>query len=151
MVHPFAYLLAGKSILYILKGFDMSNYNNATIEGRLTHDPVFKQTKTGKNVCSFSVAINHSPANSEVPQVSFIDVETWDKVADFCADTLAKGKKVLVMGSLKQERWEGKDGNLKSKWKMIGHQVRVITPLEKKPEAALEPSANVNFEEASPF
>jgi single-strand DNA-binding protein len=106
----------------------MQNYTTATIEGYVTHDPVLRTTKTGKNICMFSVAINHFSNPDSSPRVSFIDIETWEKTADLCAKSVAKGKHILVAGSLRQDRWEGKDGKTQSKLKLVGTQVRFLDP-----------------------
>jgi single-strand DNA-binding protein len=114
----------------------MQNYTAATIEGFVTHEPVLRTTKTGKAVCTFSVAINHYASPDSSPKVSFLDVETWEKLADLCSKNVAKGKKVMVIGTLRQDRWEGKDGKNQSKIKMVGNQIRFIdTKKDVKEEA----------------
>jgi len=110
----------------------MQNYATATIEGFVTREPILRKTKTGKSVCSFSLAVNHfSKADSE-PKVSFIEVETWEKIADICSKNINKGKRVMVIGPLRQDRWEGKDGKNQSKVKIIGNEVRFLETLKKQ-------------------
>jgi single-strand DNA-binding protein len=110
----------------------MQNYQTVTIEGNATRDPVLKQTKTGKNVCTFSVAMNHYSKDGGDPQVSFIDVETWEKLADFCSGNVHKGRRIMVAGTLRQERWEGQDGKNHSRIKIVGKEVRFIESLKKQ-------------------
>lgn len=104
----------------------MQNYAAATVEGFVTHDPVLKKTKTGKNLCSFAIAVNHFSRDEENPKVSFIDVETWEKLADVCSRNVSKGKRLIVMGRLRQDRWEGQDGKTRSKIKIVGSEVRFL-------------------------
>jgi single-strand DNA-binding protein len=104
----------------------MFNYTAATIEGNVTHEPVMRSTKTGKAVCTFSVAVNHFSSPDSQPRVSFVDIETWEKVAEICSKRIAKGKKVLIIGTLKQDRWEGKDGKTQSKIKLVGKEIRFL-------------------------
>ena len=104
----------------------MQNYSNATIEGFVTHDPTAKITKTGKSLCTFALAINHYSKSDEPPKVSFIEVETWEKIADFCSKNIAKGKRVMVMGSLRQDRWEDDKGKIQSRIKIVGNEVRFL-------------------------
>lgn len=104
----------------------MKNYATATIEGFVTHEPVLKATKTGKNVCSFSLAVNHFTRENAEAKVSYIDVETWEKLADSCAKNIGKGKRVIVIGPLRQDRWEGSDGKVQSKIKIVASEVRFI-------------------------
>lgn len=113
----------------------MRNFTSATVEGHVTHDPVLRKTKTGKSVCNFSVAVNHYSSPDAEPRVSFMDVETWEKVADMCAEHVAKGRRLMVIGTLKQDRWEGKDGKMQSRIKLVGNEIRFLNA-PKKQEAA---------------
>lgn len=110
----------------------MHNYANATLEGFATHEPELKTTRTGKSVCTFSLAVNHHSGENSEPKVSFIDVETWDKVAEICSKGVEKGKRIMVIGSLRQDRWENSDGDTRSRVKVIGNEIRF---LESKPVA----------------
>ena len=116
----------------------MQNYSTATIEGYATHDAVSRTTKTGKNVCSFSLAINHFSRADEEPKVSFVDVETWEKTADYCAKKVTKGKRIMVIGTLRQDRWEGKDGKTQTKIKIIANEVRLIEQVRKEETAVAD-------------
>lgn len=104
----------------------MQNYANATIEGFVAQDPVTRETKTGKTVCTFSLAVNHYNKADSEPRVSYIDVETWDSLAKLCSGSVAKGKRLMVIGTLRQDRWDGKDGKAQSKIKIIGNEVRFL-------------------------
>lgn len=113
----------------------MQNYSNATIEGFVTHEPQLKKTKTGKSVCTFSLAINHYSKNDEPPRVSFIEVETWEKIAELCSKSVVKGKRLIVMGSLRQDRWEDDNGKTQSRIKIIGNEIRFLEGAKKTDEA----------------
>lgn len=104
----------------------MQNYATATIEGFVTHEPVSKTTKTGKSLCTFSLAVNHYSKKDEPPKVSYIDVETWEKIAESCTRNIDKGKRVIIIGSLRQDRWENDEGKSQSRLKIIGNEVRII-------------------------
>jgi single-strand DNA-binding protein len=116
------------------------NYDNVTIEGFVTHDPSVKKTKTGKDVCNFSIAINHYTRADSEPQVSYIDVETWEKLARVCSDNITRGKRVMVIGALKQDRWEGKDGKPQSKIKIVCRDIRFLESLKANKENEKEGS-----------
>ena len=115
----------------------MQNYATATIEGFVTHDPQTRKTKTGKSVCTFSLAINHYSKNDEPPRVSFIEVETWEKVADVCSKSVQKGKKLIVIGALRQDRWEDDKGKLQSRIKIIGNEIRFLETQRNTDEAKI--------------
>jgi len=104
----------------------MFNLSNATIEGFVVRQPDSKITKSGKSLCNFSLAVNHDSTKNDDKNVSFYDVETWDKLAEICADHVKKGKKLMVMGMLKQDRWKNEDGKSRSKIKIIGREIRFL-------------------------
>jgi len=110
----------------------MNNLNSILIEGSLTRDPQFDTTPKGISVCNFSIASNRFYKQDDELQkdVSFFDVESWAKVADSCSEHLHKGRGVRVVGRLKQDRWQDKEGNPKSCVKIVAEHV------ELKPEAA---------------
>ena len=119
----------------------MQNVAAATIEGFVTQNPVLKKTKTGKTVCTFSLAVNHYTRMDENPKVSYIEVETWEKIAEVCSNNIAKGKRILVIGGLRQDRWEGKDGKTQSRIKIVGNEIRF---LENPGKQKLKDQANEN-------
>ncbi len=102
------------------------SYQNVQIEGYATHDPETKKTKTGKTVCNFSLAYNHTSKNDSEPHVSYVDIETWETIADICSNNISKGKHIMVFGNLRQERWKGDDGKNKSRLKVVGNQVKFL-------------------------
>jgi single-strand DNA-binding protein len=111
------------------EGDVMLNDSPAIIEGFVTHDPQFKKTKTGKSVCTFSLAINHYSKNETASRVSFIDIETWEKIAEICSKNIRKGKRIMVIGSIKQDWWEDDKEKMQSRLKIIGNEIRVLEPL----------------------
>lgn len=96
------------------------------LEGRVAHDPVLRKTKTGKSVCVFAIAMEHGTKSENKPYPSYIDIETWDKLADLCAENVKKGRLVQATGRLKQDRWQGDDGKTRSKIKLVTNQVKYI-------------------------
>lgn len=82
------------------------SYNLVTIVGRLTKDPEQRQTSTGKNVCSFSLAVDKRGKDAGT---NFFDCEAWGTTAEFISKYVKKGALLLVSGRLDQQCWE-KDG-----------------------------------------
>src|ERR1039457_6998962 len=96
--------------------------NSLIITGNLTKDPQKKQTPSGKEVCSFSVANNfiYTKNGEKITEVSYFDVEVWGVVAENCFKFLTKGSGVIVEGRLRQEHWE-KDGKYHSRVKITAN------------------------------
>ncbi len=114
----------------------MQNYSSATIEGFVTQDPALKKTKTDKQVCTFTLAVNHFSKEDTEPKVSYIEVETWEKLAEICSGNINKGKRVMVIGALRQDRWEGKDGKRQSRIKIVGNEIRFLESFSKGQKGA---------------
>jgi single-strand DNA-binding protein len=92
--------------------------NLSLIEGRLTSDPDFLNTKSGYPYCKFDVAVNFNMKSGNgkvINEVSFISVNTWNKVALACSQYLKKGSKVRIRGRLKQNSWNTKEGEKRRK------------------------------------
>ena len=89
--------------------------NHLTILGTLVRDT---ETKTvGDNtVTSFTVAYNEKYKGKETSM--FLDVEMWSKKGEVFAQYHSKGSKALLSGKLKQDNWEDKEGNKRSKIKL---------------------------------
>lgn len=106
----------------------MRNQNLAYVfaDGNLTSDPEHKTTSNGKSLTLFTIAVNHGFGKDQSSEndVSFFEVETWDKLAQNCGEYLKKGSKVTVIGLLKQDRWKSSEGSSRSKVKISAQQVR---------------------------
>ena len=104
----------------------MTPYSNATVEGFATCDPIVKTTKTQKKVATFSISIPHYSMNDEPPRVSFVDIEGWEKVADGIELYVEKGQRVMVIGTIRQDRWETETGKINSRIKIVAQEIRLI-------------------------
>lgn len=115
----------------------MKNLSYIILDGNLTQDPEERSTPTGKALAQFTVAVNHSHGtNEDKEDVSFFEVEAWEKLGENCVEYLQKGSKVTVMGNLKQNRWKSQDGENRSKVKVVATTVRFDTMRKKDSKAA---------------
>lgn len=105
--------------------------------GNLTRDPSIKSTKNDKSVCNFSLAVNN------INDVTYIEIETWGKIAENCNNYLKKGSKVLIEGRLSLNQWESKTGEKRSKIFCIADRVHFI----KSTESEFAPSQQTNTKE----
>jgi single-strand DNA-binding protein len=103
----------------------MNSLNSILVEGNLTRDPVLATTPKGTAVCNFSLASNRYYRSDDELQkeVSFFDVEAWSRLAERCGDELSKGRGVRVVGRLKQDRWQSKEGEPRARIKIVAEHV----------------------------
>jgi single-strand DNA-binding protein len=96
--------------------------------GNLTRDPELRQTPTGQNVTSFSLALNRSykDASGEWQEVTdYIDIVCWGPLAERVAQYLSKGRRCLVQGRLQSRSWE-QDGQKRSKVEVLANDVTFL-------------------------
>lgn len=111
--------------------------NYVSMIGRLTKIPDIRQTNTGKNVCTFTLAVNrrYKDAQGKVT-ADFFPVQAWEKLAELCARYLDKGSKVFVSGELRNRSYEAKDGTKRAVTEIIANEVEFLSP---KAEPATPP------------
>jgi single-strand DNA-binding protein len=80
--------------------------NQVILMGRLTRDPEQRTTSTGKTIASFSIAVDRG---GESDAADFFEVTAWEKLGDLVIQYLAKGRRVLVQGRLRQDSWDDKE------------------------------------------
>ena len=80
--------------------------NQVILMGRLTRDPEQRTTTSGKGIASFSIAVDRG---GQEDAADFFDVTAWEKLGDLVMQYLAKGRRVLVQGRLRQDSWDDKE------------------------------------------
>ncbi|OGM13747.1 hypothetical protein A3A76_02335 [Candidatus Woesebacteria bacterium RIFCSPLOWO2_01_FULL_39_23] len=87
--------------------------NKVELIGNLTRDPELRYTPAGAAVCTFGLATNRqwtTDSGEKKEDAEFHRIVAWNKLAELCAQLLAKGRKIYVEGRLQTRRWTGTDG-----------------------------------------
>ncbi len=82
--------------------------NVTCLIGRLTRDPVLKQTQTGKSVVNFTLAVDKRFGEG----ANFINIVAWEKTAEFVDKYMTKGRQVGLRGEIQTRDYEGKHGKV---------------------------------------
>lgn len=87
--------------------------NHIVLQGRLTRDPELRQTQSGTDVASFTLAVDRDFVNNQSQQrdADFIDVVAWKNTAVFIHKYFAKGQLAIVSGRLQIRDWTDNNGN----------------------------------------
>ena len=93
--------------------------------GNLTGDPQSRVTQAGKNVCSFTVAVNRGHKKDET---DFFRVSVWDRLGELCQQYLAKGRKVAVTGSVSVSTYSAQNGEVRGSLNVTADEVEFLTP-----------------------
>jgi single-strand DNA-binding protein len=88
-----------------------------TIVGNLTEGPELRFTQGGAPVANFTVAVTPRVKDGDGwrdGETSFLRCTAWRQLAEHAADSLSKGDRVLVYGTLRQRSWETPEGERRS-------------------------------------
>ena len=112
--------------------------NHLTLLGRLTRDPDLTHTSKDTAIVNFSIAVNRyfKSGGEQKQEVSFVDCKMFGPRAEVFAEHLAKGRRVLIVGRLSQEKWQDKDGNNRSKMVVVAENFDFVDARQQEPQAA---------------
>lgn len=99
------------------------SYNKAIIIGRTTKDIELKQTQSGKNVCSFSVAVDR---RYDRDKTDFLNIVAWGKTAEFVQQYFHKGDQIGIDGRVETRSYEDKNGNKRTAVEIVAEAVFFI-------------------------
>jgi len=99
-------------------GFD----NTVTVVGNVTRQPELRFTQGGMAIANFGVAWNKRKKDGE-EETSFFDVSCFQKLAENVAESIEKGTRVVIYGTLQQRSWENQEGERRSKVEIVADEV----------------------------
>src|SRR5690554_4934134 len=100
--------------------------NKIILVGRLTRDPEMRYTTNGTAVTKFTLAVERPYSNKQgEKEVDFINIVTWRKLAENCAQHLGKGRLVAVDGSLQIRKSEN-NGKTYVNTEVVANDVRFL-------------------------
>lgn len=108
----------------------MANLNKVMLIGNLTRDPEVKYTPKGTAIAEIGLAVNRvytTPQGEKKEEVTFIDVELWERLAELAGQYLKKGRPVFIEGRLRMDTWDDKQtGQKRSKLKVRGEVMQFL-------------------------
>ena len=124
-----------------------------TIVGNLTADPEIRTTSSGASVASFTIAStprswNRNTNQFEDGQALFMRCSAWRDLATHCAQSLAKGMRVIAQGRLQQRSYQANDGSQRTVIELqvdeIGPSLRYATAQVRKMQSGGYQGGNAN-------
>ncbi len=127
----------------------MANYNKVILIGNLTRDPEMSYLPSQTPVTEIGLAVNRKWKSKEgeaKEETCFIDCRAYGKQAETLNQYMKKGRPILVEGRLKLDTWEAKDGQKRSKHRVVVENFQFLggrdeaqggsTPQQSRPQAA---------------
>ncbi len=100
----------------------MASYNKVLLMGNLTRDVELKHVAGNQAVAEIGLAVNRrykTKEGEEREETTFVDCEAWGRTAEVMKQYLSKGRPVFVEGRLKLDQWKDKDGQNRSKMRVV--------------------------------
>ena len=104
------------------------NLNTVTLAGNLTRNPEMRPVGE-KFVANFAVAINRRWKSAEgeaKEEVTFVECEAWGRTGELIGQYLIKGSPCYLEGRLKLDSWQDKDGQKRSRLKVVADNVQFL-------------------------
>ena len=105
----------------------MNNLNSVLLEGNLVKDPELAVIGEQQvELTKFTIAVNryYKGADGKPNQeVLSIGVDAWGTLGKNCLSYLTKGRGVRVVGRLRQDRWNDKDGAFRERIFVVAEHV----------------------------
>lgn len=124
-----------------------------TIVGNLTADPELRTTRNGGTVANFSIAATPRVFDKQSNQwvdgdALFLRCTAWRDMAEHCANSLAKGMRVIAQGRLQQRSYQAQDGSNRTVIELqvdeIGPSLRYATAQVQKMQSGGYQGGNAN-------
>ena len=108
--------------------------NLAILIGRLTRDPELRYIpSTGKPVATFNIAVDRTFTGKDgQKQTDFFNIVVWGKIAENCANYLAKGRLVGIKGQIQNRTYDDMDGAKRYITEVIADQVQFLEKAQPK-------------------
>jgi single-strand DNA-binding protein len=94
--------------------------NSVQLVGRLATDIDLKEVSGGSKVCSFILAVDRSAEETDV-----FRIKAWNSQAEAAAENLAKGRRLGVEGSLRQDVYE-KEGEERKAVSVVARRLEYL-------------------------
>ena len=108
----------------------MATFNHCTFIGRLGKDPELTVTNDGKSITKFSLAVDQGKNQPAM----WLNIVTWDKLAETIAMYAYKGMQVLVQGRLSLRPYKDKNGIDRTAIDIIASTVQLLEKRQGKDE-----------------
>jgi single-strand DNA-binding protein len=112
-----------------------ANVNQVVLTGNLTRDPEVKEVN-GTPLCSLRIAVNTNRKTAQgdwEDKANYFDVSVWGGQANACAQYLAKGRPVAIVGRLDWSEWETDAGEKRQAVKVMASQVQFLGGRDDQP------------------
>ena len=104
------------------------NGNATQISGNLASDPELKFTPSGTAVATLNIGVSERRKNSNTGEwedsgVTWYRTIVWGQPAEHVAESLTRGMRVMVNGTMRQRSYEDKSGETRYVWELTADEI----------------------------
>lgn len=118
-------------------------WHQTIIVGNLGSDPELRYLQSGAAVCSFNVAVNETwtdrQTNERHDKTTWYKVSVWNQLAETCNQYLAKGRAVMVIGTVEARGYTNHAGEPAASLELRARDVRFLGGRGEGERVATEP------------
>jgi single-strand DNA-binding protein len=104
--------------------------NKVILVGNLGSDPELRSTGGGTSVCSFSLATSESwtdkQSGEKQERTEWHRIKIFGRLGEIAAEYLKKGRQVYIEGSIRTDKFTGKDGVEKYFTDIIASEMQML-------------------------
>lgn len=108
----------------------MAGWTQTIVVGNLGSDPELRYLPSGAPVCSFNVAVNEvwtdRQSNERREKTVWFRVSAWNQLAETCSQYLAKGRQVMVVGTVEARGYTNNSGQAAASLELRARDVRFL-------------------------
>lgn len=98
--------------------------NVCALQGRLARDPELRQTTTGKQVATFTLAVDRGRKDASGKSLTdWVPIIAWESRAEFAYKWLTKGQMVAVDGRIQSRTYQAKDGTSRTVLEVVASSI----------------------------
>ncbi len=108
-------------------------YQQITIIGNLGRDPVNKQSQSGKQYATVSLAASRSLGQGQ-KETTWFSITAWERLGQYLVNYAQKGSMVMVTGRLNPDAqnggpriWFDNQGNARAAFEVIATEVKILS------------------------
>ena len=108
-------------------------YQQITIIGNLGRDPVSKQSQSGKQYATVSLAASRSLGQGQ-KETTWFSLTAWERLGQYLVNYAQKGSMVMVTGRLNPDAqnggpriWFDNQGNARAAFEVIATEVKILS------------------------
>lgn len=126
----------------------MSGVNKVIVLGNLGKDPELKELPGGNKVAKFPVATSESWIGKDgqrQERTEWHNMVVWGKLADTCAQYLARGKQAYFEGRLQTRSWEDDQGQKKYITEVVVQSMIMVSAKDKGDQMGFDEDEEMPF------